>query len=82
MRDQRDVRLESTHVCVENLILARELGHSTELCAALFQLLEKTACMEWGAGTTVDDFSDPENIIVTNGVRTKKICTTKQTPSV
>ena len=70
---QKSSRLESTQQCVANYKLARELGHSPELCHTLFQLTEKIARMEWGPETKVDDFSEPGFIVVTNGAKTKKI---------
>lgn len=73
MDAQMDARLASTTECVNNLRLARELNLAPELCSVLYQLTEKIAVMEWGNGTTIDDFSDPNFAIVSNGIKTKKL---------
>jgi hypothetical protein len=73
MIDQRDLRLEMTTECVNNIRLARELGHNEEMCHALFQLTEKIARMEWGPDTIVDDFSIPEKFLIINKTKKKII---------
>lgn len=73
MDAQMNARLSLTAECVNSLRLARELKLGSNLCSALYQLIEKVAVMEWGYGTVVDDFSCPDYFVVSSGTRTKKI---------
>lgn len=69
---QKDIALVGTKAALDNVRLARSVGHGVEMVDALFQLARSMAKAEWGADTEIDDFSEPEVFIVTNGRKTKR----------
>ena len=70
---QKSLRLESTRRCVDMIRVSREKGFPFELREALFKLAERVAKMEWGPETLIDDFSEPDFFVITNGRKSKSL---------
>jgi hypothetical protein len=68
LREQQEsLRLLRTRRCAEMVHNARKNGWGVAVAAESFKLMECMARIEWGPGTVIDDFSDENHYVVTQG---------------